>query len=158
MVDNLSEQVLQLRDSALSMAGEVLTGGHLKAFEQLNHVVIDLTTIANQLSGGEVSHERPSNSNGSFTHRYPDPETTTILIFKAHKGVVYEAVLDLDRLQRVGHGGPCVYFGGQWTSASGSASSITGYPVNGWRHFWRYQGEEGREVPVEDIRGRRHRE
>lgn len=72
-----------------------------------------------------------------------------ISIFVRFKGEKYEARFDKTRTN--GGREDCVFFKGQWRSASAAARLITRTQVNGWR-FWRYLRGDGSTGKIEEIK------
>ncbi len=75
----------------------------------------------------------------------PSPSSLSfpLAIYARRKGKVHHALLLRDQGVQVNsklHRSP-----------SEAGSTVTGYPVNGWR-FWRFRTETGEERPIDDLR------
>lgn len=150
-METLRERTIGIRDSIGKLAQACLAANELEAFQDLNKLIVDLSRVSQRFPNTN-STATPSELGDSIRAAKGE-----VKIFRERKGQRYEAFLDTSRIQKTGHGGPCILFQGQWRHASASAHMITNNSVNGWRNFWRYIDSSGIEQPIEQLRGIRRR-
>ena len=154
MTDSIIERIQRLRKDTLEIAKDSLDYD-LRAYRVLSDVAVRLTDIIKQNSTTEsvtaVSQPNPIAYEPSKTIMHERVSPGTIGIKAKYKGVTYQALLDPSRINSGLE--ECIYFEGDWRTASGSAMRVATSNVNGW-NFWRYKRDDGSEGRLSEIRSR----
>lgn len=135
--DDIRLKLDNLKNEVWDLARESLDLGEVDIYRTLMEVAEQLTPLM-QLESVPF-HDLPE----------PEPIPEEIEIFARYKGEMHKAVFNRSRAN--GGRGECVFYDGDWMTASRAAHLITHNNVNGWR-FWKYSGADGKVVLLERIR------
>ena len=152
MTDNITERIRRLRKDTMEIAQDSLDHD-LRAYHVLTDVAIRLTDIIKQsgVTESTVIKGRPSSlaSEADAITGDESVSSRTTVIYARYKGVYYQAQLDSYRIS-IGVE-ECVYYEGDWRTASGAAMRVARSNVNGW-NFWRYKRDNGSEGRIAELK------
>ena len=138
--DELRSMLVRLKEETWRLARMSLDEGQTRIYRSLVEMTERLASL-----GGKDGYTNSSHLDGVES----ESESGLVSIFDRFKGDRHEARFNGNRVN--GGRGNCVFFRGQWLTASAAARLITNTQINGWR-FWRYLRGDGTMGVIEELR------